>query len=127
MLRFELGDRFSGRDGFMRFLKLSSVMLASAIALSGLQTTLAQEPRLVLEMTIGETGRTVFRCSASDGLRSEAVDCSGNTVQQACNGETVTVDRNNGGACFIEEGTELDNAALDLAQQETSRILLIAE
>ena len=110
----------------MKFLTISSVLLASVITLSGLQPTAAQD-RFVFEMTVDETGRTIFRCFSSEILLSETVDCSGNVMQAECDGEAIVVDINNSGACFIEEGTELEKAALDQALQETPRILLTAE
>ena len=108
----------------MKFFTISSVLLASVIALSGLQTTVAQEPRLVFEMTVDETGRTIFRCTSSEGLLIKTVDCSGNVMQAKCDGEAIVVDVNDSGTCFIEEGTELDKAALDQVPQGNRSLMV---
>jgi hypothetical protein len=99
----------------MKFLTISSVLLASVIALSGLKPTVAQEPRFEFDVSVDEIGRTIFRCASSEGLLIKTVDCSGNVMQAKCDGEAIVVDVNDSGACFIEEGTELDQAALDQA------------
>ncbi len=108
----------------MKFLTISSVLLASVIALGGLQPTVAQEPRFEFDVSVDEIGRTIFRCSSSEGLQIKTVDCSGNVVQAECDGEAILVDINNGGACLIEEGAELDQAALDQALQENRSLMV---
>ncbi len=108
----------------MKFLTISSVLLASVIALSGLQPAMAEEPRFDFEVTVDEFGRTIFRCSSSEGLQIKTVDCSGNVMQAECDGEAIVVDINNSGACFIEEGTELDQAALDQALQGNRSLIV---
>jgi hypothetical protein len=103
--------------GIMKILTISSALLASVITLSGLQPTVAQEPHFDFEVTVDDIGRTIFRCSSSEGLQIETVDCSGNVMHAECDGEAIVVDIHDSGACLIKEGTELDQAALDRALQ----------
>ena len=108
----------------MKFLTISSVLMASLITLSGLQPTMAEEPRFDFEVTVDEKGRTIFRCSSSEGLLIKTVDCSGNEIQAKCDGEAIVVDTHNSGACFIQEGTEIDQAALDQALQANRSLMV---
>ena len=108
----------------MKFLTISSALLASVIALGGQQPTVAQEPHFEFEVTVDDIGRTIFRCSSAEGLQIETVDCSGNVMQAECDGEAIVVDINNSGACLIKEGTELDQAALDRASQGNRSLMV---
>ncbi len=108
----------------MKFLTVSSVLLASVIALSGLNPTVAQEPRFDFDVSVDEIGRTIFRCFSSEGLQIETVDCSGNVMHAECDGEAIVVDINSSGACLIKEGTELDQAALDQASQGNRSLMV---
>jgi hypothetical protein len=108
----------------MKFLTISSVLLASVIALNGPRPTLAQEPGFEFDVTVDEIGRTIFRCSSSEAYLIKSVDCSGNVVQMECNGEAIVVDTNDSGACFIEDATELDQAALDQALQGNRSLMV---
>jgi hypothetical protein len=110
--------------GIMKFLTISSALLASVIALGGLQPAVAQEPHFDFEVTVDDNGRTIFRCSSSEALEIETVDCSGNVMQAECDGEAIVVDINNSGTCLIKEGTELDHAALDLALQGNRSLMV---
>jgi len=110
--------------GIMKFLVISSALLASVITLSGLQPTVAQEPHFDFEVTVDDIGRTIFRCSSSEGFQIETVDCSGNVMQAECDGEAIVVDINDSGACFIKKGTELDHAALDRALQGNRSLMV---
>lgn len=101
----------------MKFLTISLVLLASGLALSAPRPTVAQEPRFEFDVTVDETGRTIFRCSSSEGYQIKSVDCSGNVVEMECSGEAIVVDANDSGACFVTDGKELDQAALDQALQ----------
>lgn len=112
----------------MKISWIALAIFALVLALMTPPATLAQETELTWEMTVGETGRTVFRCFAAHELESEVFDCSGNAVQVKCEGEAVVVDRtDNSGICFIAEGTELDNVTLDQAQQKISPLLRSAK
>ena len=108
----------------MKFLTIASALLASVIALGGQQPTVAQEPHFDFEVTVDDNGRTIFRCSSSEGLQIETVDCSGNVTHAECDGEAIVVDINNSGACLIQEGTELDQAALDQASQGNRSLMV---
>ena len=108
----------------MKFLTISSVLLASVIALSGPQPTVAQEPRFEFDVTVDDIGRTIFRCSSSEGYLIKSVDCSGNVVQMECDGEATVVDTNDSGACFVVDGAEIDQAALDQALQGNRSLMV---
>ena len=112
----------------MKNSKLAPAICVLVLAIVAPTGTLAQELGLTWEMTVGKTGRTVFRCFAANDLQSEVIDCSGNARQVKCDGEAMVVDRTNtSGTCFIGKGTDLDNVTLDQAQQEISPILRSAK
>lgn len=108
------------RHGVNRFLY---VTLANVFLLGGMPMAFAQDSSLVIEMAVGQTGRTVYRCTGSGEGRSQTVDCSGNVVEVECTGGAVVVDRNESGACFIGDGTETDSASLSGAQGEIIELL----
>ena len=108
----------------MKILTISSALLASLITFSVLHPTVAQDPRFEFDVTVDDIGRTIFRCSSSEGLSIKTVDCSGNVMQAKCDGEAIVVDINDSGACSIEEGTELDRAALDQAPQANRSLMV---
>jgi hypothetical protein len=110
--------------GIMKFLTISSALLASVIALGGQQPAMAQQPHFDFEVTVDDIGRTIFRCSSAEGLQIETVDCSGNVMQAECDGEAIVVDINDSGTCLIKEGTELDHATLDRALQGNHSLMV---
>ena len=101
------------------------ILIAGVTALGG--GAAGQEAGLVIELTVGQTGRTIFRCTDPNGFRSETVDCSGNVVETECVGGIVVVDRDSGGACITDQGTEADGAVLDDAQQKARDTLVGAQ